>query len=121
MITHVVLLSPRSDLTSAERDRFVEAFREAVTMVPQVRSVRVGRRVTHGAGYEAGAPALAFLALIDFDDVAALQAYLRHPAHAQLGELFGSVVSSVLVLDYEVGGIDRLAQIAGITPGDRAV
>src|SRR3990172_4199264 len=46
---------------------------------------RVGRRITHGAAYEATAPDSAdFLVSIGFDDLAGLQAYLRHPAHEEL-------------------------------------
>ena len=117
MVTHLVLLAPRSDLNAAERQAFVAAFERAVTDVPQVRRVRIGRRIVHGAGYEKAAPPLSFLALIEFDDVAALQAYLQHPAHAQLGSLFEATIASALVFDYEVAGIERLAEIAGTDAG----
>jgi hypothetical protein len=113
VVTHVVLLTPRADLTGNERDEFVRAFDRAIHGVPGVRGIRLGRRVLHGAGYETAAPPLEFLALIDFDDLAALQTYLRHPAHAQLGELFGSAIASALVFDYEVGGLEILRELAG--------
>jgi hypothetical protein len=109
VLTHLVLMKPRPDLSAADRAVLVDAFERAVREIPTVRGVRVGRRVVHGAGYEAVAPDLAeYLAAIDFDDVAGLQAYLRHPAHADLGMQFGQALSSAVVFDFEVGGIEDL-------------
>jgi Stress responsive A/B Barrel Domain len=109
MVSHLVLLTPRSDLTPAERAAFVDAFEHAVTGIPSVRGVRIGTRVRHGAGYEVATPDVGdYLAIIDFDDVGGLQEYLRHEAHAPLGRLFGSALSSALVYDFEMGGIERL-------------
>ena len=110
MFSHVVLMKPRADLTERERTAFVRAFDRALREIPSVRAVRIGERVTHGAGYEPRMPDTGhFIAIIDFDDLAGLQAYLRHPAHEQLGALFYETISSGLVYDYEIGGIERLA------------
>jgi hypothetical protein len=109
MVSHVVLMKPRPDLTAVARTALVDAFERAVREIPTVRDVRIGRRIAHGAGYEASAPDTAdYLAMIDFDDLAGLQAYLRHPAHEQLGAQFGESLSAALVYDFEVGGIDAL-------------
>ena len=109
MVSHVVLMKPRADLTAAARMALVDAFERAVREIPTVRAVRIGRRVAHGAGYEDAAPDTAdYLAMIDFDDLAGLQAYLRHPAHEQLGARFGESLSAALVYDFEVGGMDAL-------------
>ena len=109
VVTHVVLMKPRSDLSEADRDAFITAFERAVREIPSIRAVRIGRRVTHGAGYEAFArDAADYVALIDFDDVDGLQAYLRHPAHGEIGARFGVSLSSALVVDFEVGGIEAL-------------
>ena len=103
MVWHVVLLKPRADLRSDERRQFADAFRRAVTSIPSVRGVRFGRRVTHGAGYERNAPeAGAFLAVVEFDDRAGLAAYLAHPAHDELGVVFGASLSAALVYDFEM-------------------
>ena len=101
-------MTPRCDLSSAEREAFVAAFERALREIPAIRSVRVGRRILHGAGYEQSAPNAAYVAAIDFDDLAALQAYLRHPAHDELGAHFGTSLSWALVADFEVGGIEAL-------------
>ena len=108
MVTHIVLMKPRADLSSAEREAFVAAFERALREIPSIRGVRVGRRVVHGAGYEQSAPDAEYVAAIDFDDLAALQAYLRHPAHEALGARFGTSLSWALVADFEVGGIEAL-------------
>lgn len=113
MVTHLVLMKPRPDLSAAEREAFVAAFERAVREIPGIRGVRVGRRVTFGAGYEKTAPDTAdILAAIDFDDLAALQAYLRHPAHEALGACFGRSLRAALVYDFEVGGGEALRALA---------
>jgi hypothetical protein len=109
MLTHLVLMKPRPDLTAADRGALVEAFERAVREIPSVRHARVGRRVIHGAGYEATAPDIAeYVAVIDFDDLAGLHAYLRHPAHEELGVRFGQSLRSAVVYDFEVGGVEDL-------------
>ena len=73
--------------------------------------MRLGRRVKHGAGYEAATPdAGDYLAIVEFDDVAGLQAYLAHPAHKELGARFGESLSSAWVYDFEEGRLDDLAE-----------
>ena len=109
MVTHLVLMKPRPDLSATDRAALVDAFERAVREIPTVRNVRIGRRIVHGAGYEAAAPDLVeYVAAIDFDDVGGLQAYLRHPAHDDLGARFGQALSSAMVFDFEVGGIEDL-------------
>jgi hypothetical protein len=111
MVTHIVLMKPRPDLSDADRQAFIDAFDRAMREIPTIRGVRIGRRVMHGAGYEQVAPAMDFVASIEFDDLAGLQTYLRHPAHVELGARFGQSLSGALVYDFEVGGVDRLGDI----------
>ena len=85
MVSHLVLLKPRPDLSDGQRERLIAAFERALREIPVIRDVWIGRRVTHGAGYEANTPDLNYLVLLDFDDSAGLAAYLRHPAHTELG------------------------------------
>src|SRR4051794_11440113 len=108
MVTHIVLMKPRRDLPAAERDAFLAAFERALRKTPSIRAVRVGRRIVPGAGYEQSAPDVEFVATIAFDDLAGLQAYLRHPEHEELGARFGTSLSWALVADFEVGGIEAL-------------
>ena len=111
MVSHVVLMKPRADLTAAERDALLAAFERAIREIPTVRGVRVGRRVIHGAGYEARVPDAAdYFVVLDFDDLDGLQAYLRHPAHEELGARFNQSLSSALIYDFEVGGLEELTR-----------
>jgi hypothetical protein len=52
-----------------------------------------------------------YLVVIDFDDLAGLQAYLRHPAHEELGARFNQSLSSALIYDFEVGGSDLVRML----------
>ena len=109
MVVHLVLLKPRPDLQPAERRAFVQAFERAIREIPSVRGVRLGKRIAHGAGYERDGPDVAdFMAAIEFEDVAGVQTYLRHPAHEELGRLFGSSLSSAAVYDFELSTLDGL-------------
>ena len=105
-------MKPRADLSPAERQALIDTFEQAIREIKDVRGVRVGRRIVHGAGYEQSAPDSAdYLVTIDFDDLAGLQAYLRHPAHVALGASFNRSLSSALVYDFEVGGPEGLANL----------
>jgi len=108
MVSHIVLMTPRADLSVTDRRAFVDAFERALRDIPTIRGVRVGRRIRHGAGYEQSQPDVQFVAIIDFDDLAGLQTYLRHPAHVELGARFGQSLKSGMVCDFEVGGVEAL-------------
>lgn len=110
MVSHVVLMKPRADLTDAERDALLAAFERAIRDIPSVRDVLVGRRIVHGAGYEARVPDAAdYLIVLDFEDLEGLQAYLCHPAHEELGARFNQSLSSALIYDFEASDIAAIA------------
>jgi hypothetical protein len=112
MVAHVVLLEPRGDLSSEARRALVEAFRRAAEQIADVRGVRVGRRIVHGAGYEADVHGGAeYVVMIDFDDLDGLRRYLAHPLHVELGSRFGDAVASARVVDFETGGLDMLDRL----------
>jgi len=113
MITHIVLMRPRNDLTAADRRSFVAAFETALREIPSVRGARIGRRVKHGAAYESAAADFDYIATIEFDDIAGLQTYLQHPAHQPVGDLFGRLLSSAMAFDFDVGGVDELPRLMG--------
>jgi hypothetical protein len=102
VVTHLVLMKPRPDLSAVDREQLIAAFERALTEIPAVRHVRVGRRFTHGASYEARMPDTAdYLVAIEFEDVEGLAAYLRHPAHDELGTRFTESLAGALVYDFE--------------------
>lgn len=114
MIFHVVLFTPRADSTPAEKAGIIRAFETALGQIPSVRRFHVGRRVTHQAGYESlmRVP-LDYAAILEFDDLAGLQAYLRHPAHDALGPRFMRLLEASQIFDYEMQGLDELRRLAG--------
>jgi hypothetical protein len=109
MVWHLVLMKPRPDLSADDQRALLNAFEHACREIPTVRDVHVGRRVTFGAGYEAAMPDTAdYVIVLTFDDLPALQTYLRHPAHEELGRRFNQSLSSASVFDFAVGGVEEL-------------
>lgn len=109
MVWHLVLMKPRPDLSDDDQSALLNAFERACREIPTVRDIRAGRRVTFGAGYEAAMPDTAdYVIALAFDDLTGLQTYLQHPAHEELGARFNQSLSSALVYDFVVAGIDEL-------------
>ena len=104
MIAHIVLLQPRPDLTEDQRRDALETLKRAAAEVPEVRSLRLGRRVTHGLpGYEQQMTQdYEFALIIEVDDVPALTRYLKAPAHRALGELFSTATAAALAYDSDM-------------------
>ncbi len=103
MLTHLVLFRPRADLHEDQRQAFARAFERAVREIPSVRRARVGRRKVLGTAYDAlMREDLQYAAVIEFDDEDGLRAYLAHPAHAALGELFYKCIETALTYDFEM-------------------
>jgi hypothetical protein len=104
MIAHIVLLQPRPDLTEAQRGAALDTLKRAAGEVPEIRSLRLGRRVTHGLpGYEQQMTQdYEFALIIEVDDVPALTRYLKAPAHRALGELFSTATVAALAYDYDM-------------------
>jgi hypothetical protein len=110
MISHLALMKPRPDLSTSDRERLIAAFERAVREIPTVRRVRVGQRITHGAGYEARMPDAAdYFVMIDFEDAEGLATYLRHPAHEDLGMRFNDSFAAALVYDFQEVELGSLA------------
>jgi hypothetical protein len=113
MVWHLVLMKARADLAPADRRALVDAFARALREIPAVRDVRIGRRLRHGAGYEAAAPDAAdFMISIGFDDLAGLRAYLAHPAHDDLAGRFYRSLGAAMVYDFEAGILEEIALTA---------
>jgi hypothetical protein len=114
MLFHVVLFRPRPDLTAADRASLAETLESALQRIPSIRRFHIGRRVVHGAGYEALMPvSLDYAAVVEFDDLAGLEAYLEHPAHQALGAGFMRSLEASAIYDYEMldgEGLRRLVQ-----------
>jgi Stress responsive A/B Barrel Domain len=103
VVVHVVLFRPRAGLSDDSRRQMFDALKVAATTIPTVQRFSVGQRTTHGAAYEKlMREDFPFAAIIEFADLAGLQAYLRHPQHEKLGALFYQLQESALAYDYEI-------------------
>jgi hypothetical protein len=101
MLTHLVLLRPRADLSSADREALLDAMRVAFANIPGISRVRIGRRKLLGRAYdELTKEHFEYAAMLEFDDEARLRAYLDHPAHADFGARFYQVSEAALVYDF---------------------
>ncbi len=104
MIAHIVLFEPRGDFDDATRDAFVDRIARAAREIPAIRRFRIGPRITHGLpGYEqAMSVHYGYAAVIEFDNLDGLAEYLRHPAHAALGQFFTTAAARSLAYDFEL-------------------
>lgn len=104
MIAHVVLFRPKATLSPSDRAALVAAMQTAMTQIPSVRRAQVGTRITHGRPYEQLMKAnYSHAAILEFDDLDGLQAYLRHPAHDELAARFFAAFDDALFYDYVLG------------------
>ena len=113
MITHIVFFKPRAGVLPQERADLMDTLRTALRAIPSIRRARVGRRVTVGRPYEQLMPVkYEFAAMLEFEDVAGLKAYLEHPAHEALAAQFFKVVDEALMYDFELReGSDGLTSL----------
>jgi Stress responsive A/B Barrel Domain len=103
VLQHIVLFRPKLGISASDRAAMFAALNAAASEIPTVRRFQVGARVTHGAAYEKlMLHDFPFAAIIEFNDLAGLQAYLRHPAHERLGQLFYELQEAALAYDYEI-------------------
>jgi hypothetical protein len=103
VLIHLVLFRPKPDLAPADRQHLADALAAAIRQIPTVRRARVGRRVTHGRPYEQLMRTdYSHLAMLEFDDLDGLKAYLEHPVHEQLATRFFAAFEEALMYDYEV-------------------
>jgi hypothetical protein len=113
VIAHLVLFRPRANLSDAERRGLAGALAGALRNIPSVRRARIGRRVTHGRPYEQLMRVnYEFAAMLEFDDVQGLKAYLEHPAHDALAARFFDAFEEALMYDFELNeGEEGLASL----------
>lgn len=114
MIAHIVLFRPREGIGAAERQAFAAALETARREIPSIRRFQLGRRVRHGRPYEQAMPEdFPFAAVIEFDDLDGLKAYLNHPAHGELARVWATTSEATLVYDYEMEELTPESQISG--------
>jgi hypothetical protein len=114
MLTHLVLFRPKPGITAVEAAHLIDALEGAARGIAGVRRFEVGRQTASPPRYAAGPPPdFPYVALVEVDDRAALDAYLAHPAHQALGAAFNASLGAALVYDFDTedvsgGGARRL-------------
>jgi len=92
MVAHVVLFTPKPGLDAGARQRLAESFQRALREIPTIRRAHIGRRVTHGRLYEQLMTVdYQYAAILEFDSLADLTAYLEHETHDALGMSTGQL------------------------------
>jgi hypothetical protein len=112
VVAHVVLLKLRATMSADDREALLEAMRVAFTGIPEVKRVRIGKRLLIGRGYETQmAEHYEYSAIIEFDSEADLRVYLDHPKHLELGQRFFASVDAALVYDYTTVDADQVRDL----------
>jgi hypothetical protein len=120
MVAHVVLFKPKANLSEEARQQLMDAFSRALREIPTIRRAHIGRRVQHGRSYEQLMTVdYEYAAIIEFDSVAGLSAYLEHQAHEALGRLFFEGFEVALMYDYAMSAdATGLTDHPSAAPGD---
>jgi hypothetical protein len=96
MIRHVAIFRFAPTFTPAERNHWMSLLRALPAAIPELRAMSVGTDVGGGPNaYE-----LAIVA--DFDDMAGLEAYTNHPAHAEVLRISAPVKTALATVDFEM-------------------
>jgi hypothetical protein len=98
MIRHLVLLKFSEEATPERRAELAAAFNGLAVQIPQVRSLEWGLNASP-EGLDKG---FTHCFLVTFDDEAARDAYLPHPAHLAFVRELKPWLADVLVVDYVV-------------------
>ena len=107
MMLHVVLFRPKPNLGDDARRRLAKAFADAIDGIPSIKKTRIGRRRTHGRPYEQlMREDFTHAAILEFDDLDGLKAYLEHPVHVELGSRFFECFEQVFVSQVQAFALD---------------
>ena len=112
MVAHLVLFTPRSDLSPAQRSAFVDTLEQALANIPQIKRARIGRRLNTGRQYDLQNPhQFPYAAILEFETENDLRTYLDHPAHHELGEQFYVASETALAVDFSLVEGNRAREI----------
>lgn len=97
MVEHMVLFRTTPEATEAQKQQMVDALRALKEQVPGIVDLTVGRNFSdRNQGYDIGL-------VVRFQDRAALEVYLPHPAHRGCVDRFvAPIKADVIVVDYEI-------------------
>ena len=94
-------------------------FADAINEIGSIKRARIGRRRTHGRAYEQlMRENYTHAAILEFEDLAGLQAYLEHPVHAGFASRFFECFEQALMYDFDVrdghAGLNALIEEEGL-------
>jgi len=115
LIAHVVLFRLQPEVSFADRRTLIDTWATALKEIPSIRRARIGRRIRVGRSYEQLTRLdFPYAAILEFDDVAGLHAYLDHPAHEAMAARLFAAIADTLIYDFEVMAeaeeLDRLSR-----------
>jgi len=104
MIAHIVLFTPKRDMTDQQRWSFAKTVLDVCSVVPSVRKFSVGRRVDVDPGYGRffGEEPYEYAAVLEFDSEDDLVNYLKDARHHALGQLFWNSCERTVVTEVRV-------------------
>jgi len=98
-----VLFRLRPEVSLEERRALIDAWAAALNDIPMIRRARVGQRVRVGRSYESLTRLdFPYAAVLEFDDVDGLRAYLDHPTHEAMATRLFAVIADTLIYDFEM-------------------
>jgi Stress responsive A/B Barrel Domain len=102
MIRHVVLFKLRKDLDESTSAHIFAALKALQHQMPGIITISVGKDMSP-EGLQRG---YTHAFTVDFENAAARDAYLPHPAHQKVGQMIVAAtdggIDGVLVLDWEM-------------------
>jgi hypothetical protein len=115
VIAHIVLFTPKKELSVVERQAFAQSVRDSVRRIGGIQRAMIGRAMAAEPQYERsfGDKTYEYAAILEFVDTAALEAYLNHPAHRDLGRLFWENCGAAVVMEADLADalIENLADL----------
>lgn len=98
-----MLFRLRPEVSLEERRALIDAWAAALNDIPMIRRARVGQRVRVGRSYESLTRLdFPYAAVLEFDDVDGLRAYLDHPTHEAMATRLFAVIADTLIYDFEM-------------------
>jgi Stress responsive A/B Barrel Domain len=97
-VRHIVIFKYTDQATPEQIQEITDAFRDLKNKIPGILSFEYGRN-NSPEGYNRG---LTHAYVLTFENAAARDAYLPHPAHASFGELLGEsgIFEEAFVFDF---------------------
>lgn len=93
MIKHIVMWSFKEGCEK-EADAFLEALRGLYGVIPEIRSLQVGKNLAEGEEYDA-------VLMADFDSLEDLERYKNDPRHVAVASLCKAIRLSRAAMDIE--------------------